>query len=107
MPFTAWQRPSLHGLQLRAMSPRIATLSVEHTRQRNRLHTAEASQAAPRCVIRDLRHALASLHRRMVKMRRAFGFGRFRGWRGASFWPLQSEPAAWSCAEPEAVHRRL
>jgi transposase len=70
MPFTAWQRPSLHGMQLRAMGRHVAALSVEHTRERNRLHTAEASQAAPRCVIQDLRRSLAALERRMVKMRR-------------------------------------
>jgi transposase len=69
MPFTAWQRPSLHGLQLRAVGRHIAALSVEHTRERNRLHTAQASQAAPRCVVEDLKRSLASLQRRMVKMR--------------------------------------
>jgi len=70
MPFTAWAPPSLSGLRLRAVSRHIAALAVEHAREKNRLHAAVGSQAAPRCVIQDLKRSLLSLERRMVKMRR-------------------------------------
>lgn len=69
MPFVAWQRPSLNGLRLRAVGRHIAALVVEHTRGRNRLHAAQGSQATPRCVLEDLKRALASSQKRIVKMR--------------------------------------
>lgn len=70
MPFTAWQPPSLSGLRLRAVGRHIAALVAQHTREQNRLHAAEGSQAAPRCVVQDLKRSLVSLQRRIVKMRR-------------------------------------
>jgi transposase len=70
MPFTAWRPPSLNGLRLRAVGRHIAALVAQHTREQNRRHAAVGSQAAPRCVIQDLKRSLLSLQRRMVKMRR-------------------------------------
>jgi transposase len=70
MPFTAWQPPSLSALRLRAVGRHSAALVVQHTREQNRLHAAEGSQAAPRCVVQDLKRSLVSLERRIVKMRR-------------------------------------
>jgi len=70
MPFLAWTRPSLSGLRLRAMGRHIAALVAQHAREQNRLHAAVGSQTAPRCVVQDLKRSLASLQRRIVKMRR-------------------------------------
>ena len=71
MPFTPWQRPSLLGLQLRALARHISALVTEQSREQNRLHALENSSTAPRAVIDDLRRALALLARRIVKMRAA------------------------------------
>jgi transposase len=70
MPFTPWQPPSLDGLRLRAVGRHIAALVAQHTREQNRLHAVVGSQAASRYVLLDLKRSLASLERRIVKMRR-------------------------------------
>jgi transposase len=70
MPFLAWTPPSLNGLRLRAVGRHIAALVTQHTREQNRLHSMVSSQAAPRCVVQDLKRSLASIERRIVKMRR-------------------------------------
>jgi len=70
MPFTPWCAPSVNGLQLRTISRHVQGLVVEHTRQNNRLHAAEKSVATPRCVVNDLRRSMASLQRRIVRLRR-------------------------------------
>jgi transposase len=70
MPFTPWSAPSVNGMQLRTLSRHIQGLVVEHTRQNNRLHATEKSAAAPRCVVNDLRRSMASLQRRIVRLRR-------------------------------------
>ena len=70
MPFTAWRAPSRNGLQLRTISRHIDGLTVEHTREQNRLHAAQGSSATPGCVMQDLKHSLASLQRRILKLRR-------------------------------------
>jgi transposase len=69
MPFTAWRAPSRNGLQLRTISRHIDGLTVEHTREQNRLHAAHGSAATPGCVVQDLKRSLASLKRRIVKLR--------------------------------------
>jgi len=71
MPFMAWQPPSLNGLRLRATGRHIAALVAQHTREQNRLHAVAGSRAAPTCVLQDLKRSLASLLKRIVKMRRA------------------------------------
>jgi transposase len=70
MPFASWQRPSLNGLQLRALARHIGALVTQQSRERNRLHALKNSSTAPRAVIDDLGRSLASLERRIVKMRR-------------------------------------
>ena len=71
MPFLPWHPPSLSGLRLRAVGRHIAALVAQHARDQNRLHAAQSSQAVPGCVLQDLKRSLASLARRIVKMRRA------------------------------------
>ena len=71
MPFVAWAPPSLNGLRLRAVGRHVAALVAQQTRDQNRLHAAQSSVAAPRCVVEDLKRSLASLHRRILKMRHA------------------------------------
>jgi transposase len=70
MDFVAWRAPSRKGLQLRTLSRYIDGLTVEHTREQNRLHAALGSAATPGCVVQDLLRSLASLQRRMVRLRR-------------------------------------
>jgi transposase len=70
MPFTAWRAPSRNGLQLRTISRHIDGLTVEHTREQNRLHAAQGSAATPGCVVQDLKRSLVSLKRRIVRLRR-------------------------------------
>ena len=69
MPFTPWQRPSVRALALRAVTRQIESLTVQHTREQNRLHASEGSEATPRCVLNDLRHSLTGLKRRIEKLR--------------------------------------
>jgi transposase len=70
MSFVPWRAPSREGLRLRTISRHIDGLTVEHTRERNRLHAAQGSAATPRCVIEDLKRSLAALKRRIVRLRR-------------------------------------
>jgi transposase len=70
MDFKPWQRPSRSALALRAISRHIEALGVEHTRAFNRLHAAQGSMGTPRCVIDDMKRSLATLERRILKLRR-------------------------------------
>ncbi|MGH3054019.1 MAG: IS110 family transposase [Gaiellaceae bacterium] len=70
MKFVAWRRPSRNVLELRALGRHMATLTEEHTRLRNRLHAAEASRTAPRCVRQDLKRTLAGIDKRLLRLRR-------------------------------------
>jgi transposase len=70
MEFKPWQRPSRSALALRAISRHIEALGVEHTRATNRLHAARGSMGTPRCVVEDLKRSLATLKRRILKLRR-------------------------------------
>lgn len=70
MPFTPWRAPSRSQLQLRALSRHIDGLTAEHTRGRNRLHAAQGSTAIPRLIAQDLKRSLASLHKRILRLRR-------------------------------------
>lgn len=70
MPFVAWSAPSQNSLHLRAVSRYVDGLTVQHTRENNRLHAAQASVATHRCVIQDLKRSLASIERRIHKLRR-------------------------------------
>lgn len=70
MPFTPWRAPSPNQLQLRALSRHIDGLRVEHTRGNNRLHAAQGSACTPGSILKDLKRSLASLHKRILKLRR-------------------------------------
>jgi transposase len=70
MPFTAWCSPNHNELQLRTICRHVESLTVQHTRDQNRLYAAQGSISTPRCVIQDLKHALAAGERRIHKLRR-------------------------------------
>jgi transposase len=70
MPFTPWRAPSRNHLQLRSLSRHIDSLTAELTRSKNRLHAAQGSSAMPRCIVQDLKRSLASLQRRILRLRR-------------------------------------
>lgn len=70
MKFVAWKRPSREVLELRALGRHITTLTEEHTRLSNRLHAAQASRTAPRCVREDLKRSMAGIQKRLVRLRR-------------------------------------
>lgn len=69
LPFAPWCAPELSGLQLRTISRHIQGLTVEHTRQNNRLHAAEKSTPTPRGVVNDLKRSMASLKLRIARLR--------------------------------------
>jgi len=69
MPFVAWRAPDREGLRLRTISRPIDGLTVQHTREKNRLHAAEGSAATPRCVVQDLKRSLTALQKRIVRLR--------------------------------------
>jgi transposase len=69
MPFVAWRAPDRKGVELRIVSRHIAALTVEQTRESNRLHAAQSSMATPRCVVQDLKRSLAGLKRRIAHLR--------------------------------------
>jgi len=70
MPFARWRRPGRGALELRAVSRHLATLTEERARLRNRLHAAESSAIAPRCVREDLRRSMAGLEKRILRLRK-------------------------------------
>jgi transposase len=71
MEFVPWRRPSRNVLELRALGRHLSGLTEEHTRLSNRLHAAEASRTAPRCVLEDLKRTLAGVRKRQLRLRRA------------------------------------
>lgn len=71
MPFASWRRPSQGALELRAVSRYLTTLSEEHARLHNRLHAAQSSTTAPRCVREDLKRSMAGLEKRILRLRKA------------------------------------
>ena len=71
MPFTSWTAPSPRRLELRTLVRYIDALVREQARDLNRLHALEASRTTPRAVVADVKRALASLGRRIAKMRSA------------------------------------
>lgn len=70
MKFVAWKRPCREQLELRALGRHMTTLTEEHARLSNRLHAAQASRTAPRCVREDLKRTMAGIQRRLVRLRR-------------------------------------
>lgn len=70
MKFVPWLPPSRIGLQLRGICRHIVAVGVEHTREQNRLATAQGSVTTPSCVIADLKRSQGGLAKRLVKLRR-------------------------------------
>ena len=70
MDFTAWRAPSHAQLQLRSLSRHLHSLTEEHTRIQNRLHTARSSRTSAAAVLDDLRRELARTDKRLLRLRR-------------------------------------
>jgi transposase len=70
MKFVAWRRPSGAAMELRALSRHLAALTEDHARLRNRSHAAAGSRTTPRCVLDDLKRALAQGAKRIARLRR-------------------------------------
>ncbi len=65
MPFVPWEPPSLEILELRAISRRISALTVERTREKNRLHALQASKESSQFVVNDIEVNIRHLDRRI------------------------------------------
>jgi transposase len=65
MPFVAWEPPAAELLALRAIARRIAALTVERTRERNRLHAVLATSARVAVVVDDIEGNIHHLERRI------------------------------------------
>lgn len=64
MPFVPWHAPAPEILELRAISRRIHDLTLETTREKNRLSAARASELVSRIVANDIEVNLRHLERR-------------------------------------------
>ncbi len=65
MPFVPWEPPSREVLEVRAISRRISALTVERTREKNRLHSMQASKESSSFVINDIEVNIRHLDRRI------------------------------------------
>ena len=65
MPFVPWEPPSPEVLELRAISRRISALTVERTREKNRLHALQASKESSGFVVNDIEVNIRHLDRRI------------------------------------------
>jgi len=70
MPFVAWRAPRAEVLELRAISRRIAVLTVERTRERCRLHAAQATQRTAPLISHDIEVNIRHLERRIEQLTR-------------------------------------
>ena len=70
MAFVAWQPPEPAVLELRAIARRMQALTVEATRERNRLGHARATASTPAVVLNDIEVNLRHLERRLDEMQR-------------------------------------
>ena len=68
MPFEPWSPPEVAVVELRAMARRIDDLTVERTREKNRLAALQASESHSRLVARDIEVNLRHLDRRIGRM---------------------------------------
>lgn len=68
MPFTPWEPPASDAVELRQLARRIAELTVERAREKNRLHAAQASRTTSAVVINDIGVNLRHLDRRVDEM---------------------------------------
>jgi transposase len=71
MPFVAWQPPAPTVLDLRAICRRIATLTVERTQERNRLHAAEHQAELTSAIAGDIESHLEHLEQSMARLQAA------------------------------------
>lgn len=65
MEFVPWQPPSREVLELRTIARRIAALTVERTREKNRKHAVESCESVSRVVLEDIQENLDHLERRL------------------------------------------
>lgn len=68
MPFEPWSPPDETVLELRAMARRIADLTVERAREKNRLSALRSSQAHSRLVANDVEVNIRHLGRRIERL---------------------------------------
>ena len=68
MPFVAWEPPEDEAVELRQLARRVADLTVERAREKNRLHAASASRTASAVLINDIEVNLRHLDRRIDEM---------------------------------------
>ena len=68
MPFEPWSPPEPALVELRAMARRIADLTVERAREKNRLSALRSSEAHSRLVANDVEVNLRHLGRRIEQM---------------------------------------
>ncbi len=68
MPFEPWSPPSPAVVELRAMSRRIEDLTVERTREKNRLSSLRSSVNHSHLIARDIEVNLRHLDRRINQM---------------------------------------
>lgn len=69
MPFQAWTPPRVALLELRYYGRYLTQLTEEGTAARNRLHALNSAQVSPKPLRADLRRAIASLDRRIERIR--------------------------------------
>ena len=70
MEFVAWTPPAAAVRELRAIARRIAALTLEKTRERNRQHAAGASADTPAVVRNDVAVNVRHLERRIAELER-------------------------------------
>ena len=70
MPFTAWTAPRKALLELRCYGRYLVQLTKEHTAASNRLHALNSMQASPAYLRADLKRFIATLERRIDRLRR-------------------------------------
>jgi transposase len=66
-----WQPPSRSALELRAITRAVAALTHISVQQQNRRHAAQAAEALPPLVRRELERHLRDLERRIRRLRQA------------------------------------
>ena len=70
MEFVSWTPPSIAVRELRAIARRVATLTVEKTRETNRQHAAGATEDTPAVVANDVAVNVRHLERRLAELER-------------------------------------
>jgi len=70
MEFVPWTPPAAAVREVRAIARRIAALTVEKARERNRQHAAAASTSTPAVVLNDVAVNVRHLERRIAELER-------------------------------------